>query len=186
MYWYLGMDLTDAFNHLTGLRACNPKLDVIRHATCDLLFGTQFRTVRVGLRAPPATQSVSVAGLDMGWGSSAECSKMDGNEDLFVLERELPTGRSMYKFIVDGTWTHDEDAPMCLDGDNTNNYIDVSGTGSNADAVADADAEEVRQRVMSEASPLTHAEREKLREVLDDKVNATPFPAYGADASTVS
>ena len=38
MYWYKGFQLMEAHKHLTGLRACNPKLTAIRAATCDILF----------------------------------------------------------------------------------------------------------------------------------------------------
>ncbi len=38
MYWYKGFQLKEAHEHLTGLRACNPKLTAIRAATCDMLF----------------------------------------------------------------------------------------------------------------------------------------------------
>ena len=47
MYWILGMNLLDAHKTLTSLRPCNPKLDAIRHATCDMLFGSESRSVKV-------------------------------------------------------------------------------------------------------------------------------------------
>lgn len=50
MYWCKGFQLMDAHKHLTGLRACNPKLTAIRAATCDMLFDGSGRVpVRISL-----------------------------------------------------------------------------------------------------------------------------------------
>ncbi len=39
MFWFLDMDLDQAYKALTDLRPCGPKRDAIRGATHDLLSG---------------------------------------------------------------------------------------------------------------------------------------------------
>lgn len=63
----------EAHKHLTGLRACNPKLTAIRAATCDILFdGKGTAPVRIAVSRSKAglAQSVQVqafAGSDASW-----------------------------------------------------------------------------------------------------------------------
>ena len=69
-----------------------------------------------------SAREVLVAGLDMGWDRTVSCVK---ENDRFVLERDLPGGRFQYKYIVDGRWTYNADAPTLCDNGNNNNYLDV-------------------------------------------------------------
>jgi len=159
MYWVLGMPLMEAHRVLTSQRPCHPKLDAIRHATCDLIFGGGTNRVKVGMKAPVSAKEVLVAGLDMGWDNPAQC-KRDG--DRFVLERSLPAGRFQYKYIVDGKWTYCADSPVTTDdGGNSNNFVDVVAMG---DPVADY---VIRSRLMAQEADLSDAERslivEKIR-----------------------
>lgn len=64
MYWYKGFQLMEAHKHLTGLRACNPKLTAIRSATCDILFdGKGTAPIRIAVSRSKAglAQRVQVA-----------------------------------------------------------------------------------------------------------------------------
>jgi protein-tyrosine phosphatase len=153
MYWVLGMSLTEAHQTLTSKRPCHPKLEAIANATGDLLFGRALQKVKVGMKAPVSVQSVHVAGLDMGWDNPLPC-KREG--DRFVLERELPTGRWQYKFIVDGRWTYNADSPTVNDNGSVNNYCDVMGE------LADED----RRRLVLPEPKITSQEREKLKQEL--------------------
>ncbi|UPR02862.1 phosphoglucan phosphatase [Chloropicon primus] len=158
MYWVLGMPLLDAHRLLTSKRPCNPKVNSIRQATCDLLFGLERSRVKIGMKAPVNAKEVLVAGLDMGWDNPAECKR---ELDRFVLERDLPGGRFQYKYIVDGRWTFNADAPLCDDNGNSNNYIDVSG-GENDYLV--------RKRLLSEEATLTQVEKDILSKELQRRM----------------
>lgn len=58
MYWCKGFQLMDAHKHLTGLRACNPKLTAIRAATCDILFDGK-GTAPVSIAVPRSKAGVA-------------------------------------------------------------------------------------------------------------------------------
>lgn len=38
MYWFRNFSLLEAFDKLREVRPCNPRLQAIRQATCDVLF----------------------------------------------------------------------------------------------------------------------------------------------------
>ena len=54
MYWFRDFTLEDAFDTLKAVRPCNPRLQAVRQATCDVLFDSG--------RLTPATIAVSHAG----------------------------------------------------------------------------------------------------------------------------
>ena len=149
MYWVLGYGLMEAHGILTSKRPCHPKLESIRLATCDMLLGSATTKVKIGIRAPVSAREVLVAGLDMGWDRTVSCVK---ENDRFVLERDLPGGRFQYKYIVDGRWTYNADAPTLCDNGNNNNYLDV--------VTGDDHERGVRSRVLSTEAELLLEERE--------------------------
>lgn len=158
MYWYKGFQLMEAHKHLTGLRACNPKLTAIRAAICDILFdGKGTATVRIAVpRSKTGTaQRVQVAGLDVGWGQRLDL-QLNAKSQRFELERDLPVGKFAYKFIFDEVWTYSADHPTLLDGGNINNYVEVMGNMSNPKINA------ARERLLSEQGLLEQEERETI------------------------
>jgi hypothetical protein len=83
MYWFRGFSLEDAFAKLRAVRPCNPRLQAIREATCDVLIdqghpiraklvisrsgygqAPQVRQLVLKTRAPP-TRSISLAELQI-------------------------------------------------------------------------------------------------------------------------
>ena len=73
MYWYKGFQLMEAHKHLTGLRACNPKLTAIRAATCDILFdGKGTAPVRIAM---PLSKAGLAKRVQVRWEFPAGCSR---------------------------------------------------------------------------------------------------------------
>ncbi|KAK3285527.1 Phosphoglucan phosphatase DSP4, chloroplastic [Cymbomonas tetramitiformis] len=124
MYWVLDMPLEKAYEQLFDRRPCHPQLGSIRSATCDILAGSR-STTQVRLSIPRGTATtVEIAGLDCGWGSRCELS-LDEDGDEFVLLRDMPVGKFSYKYIIDGEWTLNPDAPTRDDDGNLNNFVEV-------------------------------------------------------------
>lgn len=161
MWWYKGMPLSDAYEVLTSIRPCKPRVDAIREATVDLLYsgiGPVPTTIRLLRRG--TAQSVAVAGLDVGWGQSIPL-RPDPKTKKLSVTRWLPSGVYQYKFIYDeDVWGASVDHMTCIDGDNLNNKLVVP------DADLGPDVAVSRARLRSPDGDLTPTEREKLVEIL--------------------
>jgi hypothetical protein len=101
MWWVKGIPLDEAYDLLTGIRPCKPKVEAIRAATTDLLYGGPPTPVTIGVWRSRGAESIQVAGLDVGWGQQVEMQR-DAATRRFVLKRELPPGLYQYKLIVVG------------------------------------------------------------------------------------
>jgi hypothetical protein len=99
MWWTKGIPVDEGYSLLTGLRRCSPKVAAIRAAAVDILFGWVATPVEISLRRRGVVDSAQVAGLDVGWGQTLD---MDLKKDQsgYVLTRELPAGKYMFKFVV--------------------------------------------------------------------------------------
>lgn len=98
MWWVKQVPLDEAYSLLTGLRPCFPKVEAIRAATVDLLYGSGLTPVTLAVRRRGFAQDISVAGLDIGWGQSLAMEPDENHR--FVLERKLPSGQYQFKFIM--------------------------------------------------------------------------------------
>eukprot|EP00850_Spirogloea_muscicola_P008930 SM000049S16701 [mRNA] locus=s49:99105:102551:- [translate_table: standard] len=163
MTWLRGYDLLEAYADLQKVRRCSPKVEAIRSATVDLLTGHEKELVRLQWRQGGSAKQVEIAGLDVGWFNKVPL-EYDKKLQRWVLERELSFGRYQYKYVVDGNWTYNPNAPLTpVDkSGNVNNYIEVVGTSLGSESYA------MRKRLMQEDAKLTDKDRELLRRRLDE------------------
>lgn len=67
-------------------------------------------TVTFICNVKPDARDVYLAGDFNGWQPSAE--RMMGRQGRFTLKKRLPPGEYQYKFVVDGEWQADPQAPV--------------------------------------------------------------------------
>ena len=93
MYWYRGFTLEDAFEKLRAVRPCNPRLQAIRQATCDLLFDEPLSDVTIAVGGFDPTTSVSVrhpccSSQELFMRASSSPSCMSDVKGVFVLDMQ--------------------------------------------------------------------------------------------------
>ncbi|WIA29029.1 hypothetical protein OEZ86_011543 [Tetradesmus obliquus] len=150
MFWLRGWQLPAAWEALTSVRACSPRIEAIRAATADLLTDSKALDVTISMRRRGTARSVQVAGLDVGWHTLLDLQENPVTHRLEVTRQLLP-GSYPFKFILDGTWCPNHDYPTYQDGDNVNNII----TMLPRDAVDNA----IRERLLSQTGDLLPEER---------------------------
>lgn len=99
MWWTKGIPLEEAYDQLTALRPCKPRVDAIREATVDMLYGQDPVRVKISLRRRDTAKEVRVAGLDVGWGQSVPMVASSTYMPRLWLTRHLPPGTYQFKFI---------------------------------------------------------------------------------------
>ncbi|GMH36175.1 hypothetical protein BSKO_04043 [Bryopsis sp. KO-2023] len=147
MYWCRRFSLDGANARLQKVRPCGPKLQAIREATCDILYGSFASEVTLSFNYPQAS-TVELAGLDVGWGQKIALSHDNGN-GTFTATRTLMPGKYSFKPVVDGEWVCSNEYPKREDGGNVNNFLEVQH--STRDAYVDS----ALHRLQTESSPLT-------------------------------
>ncbi|KAA8534487.1 hypothetical protein F0562_032004 [Nyssa sinensis] len=160
MFWVQGYKLGEAHDLLLSKRPCFPKLDAIKSATADILTGLKKKLVTLTWKGDNCS-TVEISGLDIGWGQRMPL-KFDGEQGLWILERELPEGHYEYKYVVDGEWLcnkYELMTPSNKDG-HVNNYIQV------LDNDPDSFNATLRKRLTGDEPILTKNERLKIRETL--------------------
>eukprot|EP00271_Cylindrocystis_brebissonii_P010217 TRINITY_DN26343_c0_g1_i1.p1 TRINITY_DN26343_c0_g1~~TRINITY_DN26343_c0_g1_i1.p1 ORF type:complete len:425 (+),score=71.89 TRINITY_DN26343_c0_g1_i1:91-1365(+) len=169
MFWLRGFQLEEANETLQKVRRCSPKLQSIRAATCDLLSGGGMESVLLSWKNRGTSKSVEIAGLDVGWHNLVPLEHRV-TENRWVLPRQLPIGTYLYKYVVDGNWTINPDAPLTPPDKtgNVNNVLEVVGNLSNTPAWA------MRQRLMEDGAPLLDDERRAIVEKLDQLADSLP------------
>ncbi|XP_024020564.1 phosphoglucan phosphatase DSP4, amyloplastic isoform X2 [Morus notabilis] len=107
---------------------------------------------------------VEVSGIDIGWGQRIPL-KLDQEQDLWILERELHEGRYEYKYIIDGKWTCNTSELVTSGNEDghVNNYVDVLYDDDPSSSASAA----LRKRLCDEDSDLTTEERLKIRQFLE-------------------
>jgi hypothetical protein len=110
MFWLRGWQLPAAWEALTSVRACSPRIEAIRAATADLLTDSKALDVTVSMRRRGTAQQVQVAGLDVGWHTLLDLQENPVTHRLEVTRQLLP-GSYPFKFIIDGTWCPNHDYP---------------------------------------------------------------------------
>jgi hypothetical protein len=158
MAWIRGIPVDTAYEMMTTVRRCSPKIQAIRSATADLLLGTGPVTASIAVYRPGTANSIQVAGLDVGWHQKLDMSR-DPVTHRFLLKRELLPGSYPYKLVVDGNWTYSADHPTIKDGENINNVLDVS-------AALDAASSSKFLRYISQGTVLTPEELQELSAML--------------------
>lgn len=158
MWWYKGIPLKEAYDILTTIRPCKPKIEAIREAAVDLLYSredpvpTTIRLLRRG-----TAQKVAVAGLDVGWGQSIPLSQ-DPKTGKLMVTRKLPAGNYQYKFIYDDSlWAPSLDHITVIDGGNLNNLLVVPDEDLGPEVAA------ARARIRSPDGDLTPEERLEIQ-----------------------
>ncbi|RVW76214.1 Phosphoglucan phosphatase DSP4, amyloplastic [Vitis vinifera] len=90
--------------------------------------------------------------------------RFDKEQDLWILERELPEGHYEYKYIVDGEWTcneHEHVRAPNKDG-HVNNYVHVFDSDPHGVSAV------LRKRLTGDDDPtLSRDERLKIRQILE-------------------
>jgi len=158
MFLIEGMDLDEAYAELYKSRRCDPQLQMVRAAACDMLSGDMGSGhLHIAIKKPKA-KTVEIAGLDVGWHERIPLVK-DAKTGDFVLDRETPPGVYQYKFIVDGEWMADPELPSVTDNGNLNNLARVNPTPGSPDA-------ERRARIMRKGGLPTEEEWQRLRVML--------------------
>eukprot|EP00850_Spirogloea_muscicola_P005280 SM000024S07742 [mRNA] locus=s24:158367:161815:- [translate_table: standard] len=155
----LGRAPAVALAYMTWLRGYD-----LLEVNADLqLTGHERELVRLQWRQGGSANQVEIAGLDVGWFNKVPL-EYDTKLQRWVLERELPFGRYQYKYVVDGNWTYNPNAPLTPadKSGNVNNYIEVVGTSMGSESYA------MRKRLMQEDAKLTDKDRELLRRRLDE------------------
>lgn len=103
MWWFKGIPLDEAYDHLTSLRPCKPRVESIREAALDLLFNNEPIEVKISLKRRDSATDVRVAGLDVGWGQTVPLATRSpshsGMSPRAWLKRRLPPGKFQFKFI---------------------------------------------------------------------------------------
>ena len=89
----------------------------------------------------------------MGWGQKVDLPWNPATKR-YEVHVDLPVGRFPYKFLFDGRWTWSADHPLMKDGDNFNNFVEVSGSPQGA---------QLRSRLMQEGGNFTAKERRTLQ-----------------------
>ncbi|KAK2969482.1 hypothetical protein RJ640_022196, partial [Escallonia rubra] len=123
MFWIQGYKLSEAHSLLLSKRPCFPKLDAIKSATADILTGLKKKPVTLTWPGNDCS-TVEISGLDIGWGQRIPL-KYDEEQELWILDRELPDGRYEYKYVVDNEWLcnmNEPVTPINKDG-HVNNYV---------------------------------------------------------------
>jgi hypothetical protein len=156
MWWCKGIPLDEGHALLTARRPCFPKLDAIRAATVDLLYGQGAVPVTLGLSRRGTARVVEVAGLDVGWGQKVALAA-DPATGRLAARRHLPPGEYQYKFIWDGQWGTSMDHPTVLDGGNLNNVVRVADPDLGPEVAA------ARRRLRAQGGLLTPGEAEAVR-----------------------
>jgi hypothetical protein len=110
MFWLRGWQLLAAWEALTSVRACSPRIEAIRAATADLLTDSKALDVTVSMRRRGTASRVQVAGLDVGWHTLLDLQENPVTHRLEVTRQLLP-GSYPFKFILDGTWCANFDYP---------------------------------------------------------------------------
>ncbi|GAX75733.1 hypothetical protein CEUSTIGMA_g3176.t1 [Chlamydomonas eustigma] len=158
MAWIRGIPVDTAYEMMTTVRRCSPKIQAIRSATADLLLGTGPVAASIAVHRPGTATSIQVAGLDVGWHQKLDL-KRDPTTHRFLLHRDLLPGSYPYKLVVDGNWTYSADHPTIKDGENINNVLDVS-------AALDAVSSGKFLRYISQGTVLTAEELQELSAML--------------------
>ena len=103
MWWFKGIPLDEAYDHLTSLRPCKPRVESIKEAALDLLFNNEPIEVKISLKRRDSATDVRVAGLDVGWGQTVPLATRNpshsGMSPRAWLKRRLPPGKFQFKFI---------------------------------------------------------------------------------------
>ena len=103
MWWFKGIPLDEAYDHLTSLRPCKPRVESIREAALDLLFNSEPIDVKISLKRRDIATDLRVAGLDVGWGQTVPLAtnnpSRSGMSPRAWLKRKLPPGKFQFKFI---------------------------------------------------------------------------------------
>ncbi|KAI7843358.1 hypothetical protein COHA_003054 [Chlorella ohadii] len=160
MWWFKDWHLEDAYEHLTGIRACKPRVQAIREAAADVLYGEPPTPVLITLPRYGIEGVPQVAGLDVGWGQQLDMAPDTRFQHRFALMRHLPPGQYQFKFIIDGRWGYAPNCPTRLDGDNLNNWVAVPYANQAPEVQA------ARQRLLTPGGRLTDEERSRIRQLL--------------------
>ena len=99
MWWVKGIPLDEAYEHLTSLRPCKPRVEAIREAVIDLLYGQEAIDVKITMKRLGMAKEILVAGLDVGWGQSIRMMPGKGYLPRAWVKRRLPPGEYQFKFI---------------------------------------------------------------------------------------
>ncbi|KAG6734294.1 hypothetical protein I3843_01G256800 [Carya illinoinensis] len=161
MFWVQDYGLGEAHQLLLSKRTCSPNLDAIKSTTADILTGLRKKLVTLTWEDLNYS-TVEASGLDIGWGQRIPL-KLDEEQGLWILRRELPEGRYEYKYIVDGEWTfnkHELVTSVNKDG-HINNYVEV--LDDNPDGLSAV----LRKRLTGDDPDLTKDERLKVRQFLE-------------------
>ncbi|KAG2729696.1 hypothetical protein I3760_01G261800 [Carya illinoinensis] len=161
MFWVQDYGLGEAHQLLLSKRTCSPNLDAIKSTTADILTGLRKKLVTLTWEDLNYS-TVEASGLDIGWGQRIPL-KLDEEQGLWILRRELPEGRYEYKYIVDGEWTfnkHELITSVNKDG-HINNYVEV--LDDNPDGLSAV----LRKRLTGDDPDLTKDERLKVRQFLE-------------------
>jgi hypothetical protein len=179
MWWFKDWHLEDAYEHLTGIRACKPRVQAIREAAADVLYGEPPTPVLITLPRYGIEGVPQVAGLDVGWGQQLDMAVDQRFPHRFALTRHLPPGMYQFKFIIDGRWGYAPNCPTRMDGDNMNNWVAVPYANQARDV------QEARQRLLTPGGRLTDEERSRIRQLLSE-LQATGGGTTGNLSSTDS
>eukprot|EP00929_Paragymnodinium_shiwhaense_P003906 TRINITY_DN104620_c0_g1_i1.p1 TRINITY_DN104620_c0_g1~~TRINITY_DN104620_c0_g1_i1.p1 ORF type:complete len:478 (-),score=113.62 TRINITY_DN104620_c0_g1_i1:351-1784(-) len=155
MFMVKGEDMDACYKKLFEVWRCHPPLAMVKAAACDLLEqdGDAGQTaVELTIRRPGASK-VEIAGLDVGWNERLALEK-SGDGD-FSLKRCIPPGSYQYKYIIDGNWQPNLDAPTVDDNGNVNNVLEVKASSG-------GEAQARRERIMAEGSKLKAEELSQL------------------------
>jgi len=81
------------------------------------------------LHLAPGAGSVFLAGSFNNWSDSQDVLTDDDGDGLWEVTLDLADGEYLYKFVVDGTWRHDETNPNTADDGfgGLNSVLDVAG-----------------------------------------------------------
>lgn len=160
MSWIRGIQLDQAYQHLTTIRRCGPKIEAIRSATADLLLGMGPVMSTIGVHKPGHhVHKMQVAGLDVGWSHRLDMHWVSENHR-FELKRSMWPGTYQFKLIMDGKWGHSKDHPITKDAENNvNNTIEVM-------PVLDGERKAKFDRIMTPHTELTAEEKETLAVLL--------------------
>ncbi|WCJ19217.1 Phosphoglucan phosphatase DSP4 amyloplastic [Euphorbia peplus] len=161
MFWVLGYKLNDAHDLLLSKRSCFPAIGAIKSATADILTGLRKRLVTLTWKNGECS-TVEISGLDIGWGQRIPL-RLDKQQGLWVLERQLLEGRYEYMYNVDGKWLHNIHEPFTSPNKDGHvfNYVQVVADGTDSTSAA------VRKRLSEEDVELTTEEQIKVREFLE-------------------